>query len=103
VLASTEREPKSNFVSVNSDGQPWTEYSLGKAFERATRRAGLTGWSLHSLRHYFVTSLFRAGVSAPTVQSLAGHGDLKTTQRYSHVAAVDLRNAIEKLSRASGC
>jgi site-specific recombinase XerD len=42
--------------------------------------------------------LFRKGVSAPTVQALAGHAHLTTTQRYAHVARVDLKEAIAKLA-----
>jgi site-specific recombinase XerD len=32
------------------------------------------------------------------VQALAGHAHLTTTQRYAHVAQMDLRAAIERLA-----
>ena len=63
------------------------EDSLTKAFVRDARRADVEGHPLHSLRHAFVTRLFREGVGAPTVQRLAGHEHLVTTQRYAHATA----------------
>jgi integrase len=89
-------------VSTNARGKPWSEFGLGRAMHRACARAGLDGWRFHDLRHYFVTSLFRTGVSAPTVQMLAGHAELETTQRYAHVAAVDLAEAIRRLNGTVG-
>lgn len=90
------------FVSLSARGRPWTEAGLGNAFRRAAKRAALEGWRPHDLRHFFVTALFRGGTSAPIVQALAGHADLSTTQRYAHVAEVDLRDAIRRLGGNSG-
>jgi integrase len=44
------------------------------------------------------TALFRKGVAAPTVQALAGHAHLTTTERYAHVARTDLKAAIARLA-----
>jgi integrase len=74
------------------------KYGLRQAFVRACRRAELKGWRFHDLRHFFVTQLFRGGTPAATVQALAGHAHLTTTERYAHVARVDLRAAIERLA-----
>ncbi len=102
-LERTKLEGRFGLVSKTAKGTPWGEYGLAQAFVRACRRAGLAKtWRLHDLRHFFVTALFRAGVSAPTVQALAGHAHLTTTQRYAHVASVDLRSAISKLEGAPG-
>jgi integrase len=40
---------------------------LLKAFQRAQKKAGLSGWRFHDLRHFFVAELFRRGGSAPAV------------------------------------
>jgi site-specific recombinase XerD len=56
---------------------------------------------LHDLRHFFVTELFRQGVSAPVVQKLAAHADPSTTQRYADMVASDLTAAIAKFGPAS--
>jgi integrase len=85
-------------VSLCAREKAWSEHGLRQAFGRACKRAGLESWRFHDLRHYFVTALFRVGVAAPTVQALAGHAHLTTTQRYAHVARVDLAAAIDRLS-----
>ncbi len=96
-LERVQVRPRESYVSLNERGTCWTEYGPRQAFTRAQKKAGLEGWRFHDLRHYFVTALFRAGVAAPTVQALAGHAHLTTTQRYAHVARVDLNDAIAKL------
>lgn len=85
-------------VSIGADG-PWTQWGLLSAFRSACRRTGMKGWRFHDLRHFYVTSLFRARVPAPTVQRLAGHEHLATTQRYAHLAGVDLATAVGDFDR----
>jgi integrase len=84
-------------VAVTAQGARWGDFGLHQACDRAQKRAGLSGWSPKSLRHYFATELFARGASAPVVQKLLGHGDLATTQRYADVDADDLRGAIALL------
>jgi integrase len=84
-------------VSLTSEGKPWAEFSLRSAFRSAAAKAGLSGWSFHSLRHYFVTMLFKQGAPAPVVKALAGHSTLAVTQRYAHVTDEQLKKAIERL------
>lgn len=96
-LSAIEHRPRGGFVTGPSAGDGWHEDSLTKAFVRYARRADVEGHSLHSLRHAFVTRLFREGVGAPTVQRLAGHEHLVTTQRYAHATETDLRAAVARL------
>jgi integrase len=88
-------------VAITSKGEPWGESGLNQSFQRARDRAGFDTWSVHDLRHFFVSELFRSGVPAHVVQALARHEDLKTTQRYADLDADDLRSAIEKLDAAA--
>lgn len=98
-LARSKVREKEDYVTRSSKGEPWGEFSLRKAFLGARARAGLSDeWRLHDLRHFFVTTLFRSGAPAPVVQRLAGHSDLKTTQRYAHASRVDLHDAVARLA-----
>ena len=60
-------------------------------------RHGLRARSFHSLRHAFCSVLIRRGASLEAVRLLAGHSDIRITQRYVHAAAGDLEAAIAKL------
>lgn len=76
---------------------------------RAARRAGLLvgtaretrdgeGGAIHKLRHTFCSHLAIAGVPAMAIKELAGHADLKTTQRYMHLSPANRSDAIATLS-----
>jgi len=43
---------------------------------------GCYEWTLHRFRRTYLTKLLRAGVDLKTVQRMAGHSDLASTQRY---------------------
>jgi integrase len=88
-------------VALTGTGKPWGEYGLNQAFRRVQRRVKRSGWTFHSLRHFFVTELFRRGANAAAIQRLAGHADLATTQLYADVDASDLRAAIQRMDRES--
>ena len=53
--------------------------------------------STHTLRHTVCTRYGIKGMDPFTLRELAGHKDLKTTQRYVSVMLKDKRNAIEQL------
>jgi integrase len=69
-----------------------------KGFQRALKRAGLTGWRIHDLRHSFASLAINNGASLYEVQHLLGHSDSKTTTRYAHVASSNLRKASAHVS-----
>lgn len=84
-------------VSIQTRERPWSESGLYKAFRKTRAAAGFEHWTLHDLRHFFVSELFRQHVPAPFTQALARHSALTTTQRYADVDANDLREAVSHL------
>jgi integrase len=67
------------------------------AFQRAAKRAGLTDFRLHDLRHSFASHLTMAGANLQTVRTLLGHKDLSMTMRYSHLSPDHLQGAVKAL------
>ncbi len=56
----------------------------------------------HALRHTYLTTLGRSGADAFTVQKLAGHASVTTTQRYVHKDTADLAAAVARLPNLTG-
>lgn len=67
---------------------------------RAVRAASGVKFTVHTLRHSYVSSLIRSGVSLPVVSELAGHTRIETTMNYVRVFDGDKREAVRKLRLA---
>jgi len=58
---------------------------VDKAFKTIHKLAGLPkGTFIHTMRHDFCTEMIKKGVNLSTVQALAGHSSIVTTQKYLH-------------------
>jgi len=75
----------------------WNTARVAVAFQRVAQRAGLKGFRFHDLRHDFCSWLTMRGVPMRAVQQLAGHSDMRMTQRYSHLAEQVLVEAVQAL------
>lgn len=70
-----------------------------KAFERATRRAGLSlpeGQCTHILRHTFASHFMMNGGNILVLRDILGHVDIKMTMIYAHFAPDHLEDAVTK-------
>lgn len=74
----------------------------GSSDERGRVTRKLHRFSTHSLRHYFVTQIYRASHNIKVAQQLARHTDMGTTQTYIHTDQEELVNAVELAFVKSG-
>lgn len=61
-------------------------FNSNHSWDSARKSAGLSDVRLHDLRHSFASFLVNAGRSIYEVQKILGHTQIKTTQRYAHLA-----------------
>lgn len=71
--------------------------SVKKGFAGACKRAGITDYTPHDMRHTMASWLVQQGVSLYEVRDILGHSSIKLTERYSHLAPENLAGAIAKL------
>lgn len=68
-------------------------HDLKKPWALVTRWADLSGLRIHDLRHSFASFAVGGGVGLPLLGGLLGHADVRTTQKYAHIANDPLRRA----------
>ena len=56
-----------------------------KVFQTAFERAGITGATLHTLRHTFASKLAQNGATLQEIKELMGHSSIVTTMIYAHL------------------
>lgn len=85
------------YVFVNKKtGAPYT--TIGKAWDRIRKRAGLPRLRFHDLRHSALSYAARGGTDLATLSAWAGHQSFRTTARYLHVAPAALAAAANVVS-----
>jgi integrase len=87
------RNPPPEFFCSRTQGGPVSETTFRRIM-RSVRASSGVPFTLHSLRHSFITQLLRSGVPLHTVSDLAGHTQLTTTAGYLRVWDEDKRRAL---------
>lgn len=85
------------FPSPRDPSAPVQAKTVSRVISDAFNRADAPA-TAHQLRHYFATSLLRAGTDSRVVQSLMRHESLATTGRYLAVDTDQQRTALSALT-----
>jgi integrase len=95
-----QRHLRSRRVLCTPEGESLTPKMVADVVRRAARRAQLVETGSHILRHTFCSHLAMRGAPARAIQELAGHQDIRTTERYMHLSRATLDASIRLLDSA---
>lgn len=73
--------------------------NLDRYWRPVLHTSGLANFHFHDLRHTYASRLVRANTDLYKVMQLLGHRSIKVTQRYAHLAAIDLKAAVATVSK----
>jgi len=93
----TKNKGFNNPVFISSFKSRITQRRVSMLLQVYIKKAGESqeGKTIHSIRHGFCSRLLDKGVNLKTIQILAGHRSIATTERYLHIAKERLRQGIE--------
>jgi integrase/recombinase XerD len=87
-----KKHPRQRRLFVNHSGRAMTEESVRAALRKYRIKAGITKpVSPHVFRRSCATHLLQQGADIRYIQKLLGHRSLKTTQAYTKVMPVDVK------------
>lgn len=99
VVAELETTPprlRRGAVAGHPDGRVLSHKTIGHVFDRWLSDAGLS-ISAHKLRHTCATLMLKFGANIHEIQRMLGHQDIRTTEKYLHLAAADQHAAVRRL------
>jgi len=71
---------------------------LQRSWDIIRKKAGIPDVRIHDLRHTFASVAVNMGEALPMIGKLLGHSQLKTTERYAHVAVAPQLAAADRIS-----
>jgi integrase len=77
-----------------------SDKTLRRTVARVRRASGVP-FSMHTLRHSFITMLLKTGVPLHVASALAGHNSIQTTAGYLRVFDEDKRTEVQRLKLSS--
>lgn len=84
-----------NILFLNRRGRKLTRVMIFTIIRNLAEKAGITkNVSPHTFRHSFATHLVQAGADLRAVQEMLGHESILTTEVYTHIDRVFLRDTI---------
>ncbi len=84
-----------DYLFLSFRGKPLTRMMINNIIRTHAEKAGITKKiSPHTFRHSFATHLVEAGADLRAVQEMLGHASITTTEIYTHLDRLRLRDEI---------
>jgi integrase len=91
---------ENDLVFASSIGTPSEPRNVNRHFDQLLKRAGLSHFRLHDLRHYCASLLLMQGVQLKVVSEILGHTQISTTADiYTHVLPEIKKEALDLMGR----
>jgi len=68
-------------------------------WRKICKLAGITGATIHTLRHTHATWMALGGASQQVIGKQLGHQQLSTTERYTHFSVLAVRDWVNDVTR----
>lgn len=82
----------------HDNGENLYDRKVQRAFKMVLKAAEIEDFHFHDLRHTFASLHVQSGTNLYVLQKLLGHKDTRMTQRYAHLSADYLRDAVTRLN-----
>jgi len=89
-----------DLVFATRHGDPITRTEDWRSWKAILRQAQVRDVRVHDARHTAATLLIEQGVHIRVVQEVLGHTRVTTTERYTHVATLQMKDASERMDQA---
>ena len=90
------RPEATDALFITKFGQPIGPRAVQQLVRKHMSEVGISGASVHALRHTFATHHVAKGTSLRTVQEVLGHADLKTTSIYVQLAQEAVKRELQE-------
>ena len=97
VLLGQPGRPRTSYLFAKADGSRFVDMKNG--FVAACKRAGVTDFRWHDLRHTFASWFVQNGGDLYHLSRILGHASVQMTTRYSHLRTDDLHAELHRVAQ----